>query len=173
MDTFDPSSPPAPRPKSRTKTCLVIALMVGAVGFLLCAGVCGGFFAIRVWRIKNIGPYEMAFKQVQQAPEVIERLGQPVEDATWVPVAQRNVRDNQGSATIDFKVRGPKGQAAVRTQARMIDGIWGLAELDVTFADGERLSLAPGKAGSGSERSLITSRAGSGRRRLSPRTVAV
>jgi len=149
METPDAFTQPeaVPEPKSRGKTCLVVGLVLLVVAGLLCAGLCGGLFLVGVWGIKQLPPYQMALEQVQQAPEVIERLGEPIEDATRMPQIQQSQQDGQGSATIDFDVEGPNGKAHVRTQARMIDGAWGLTLVEVTFADGQRISLGTGDDG--------------------------
>lgn len=155
MDAIDPSLQPqpegAPQPKSRFKTCLVVTLLVAVIGIVLCAGVGAVFFTFGVRSIKNMAPYKMSLEQAEKSPQVIQRLGEPIEDDTWLPQFQVNVHNNQGSATVYFQVKGPKGRAHVHSKARLIDGDWGLTELTVTFADGQRVELETGTSGNQEE----------------------
>ena len=111
---------------------------------LVCGGLCAGVAFWGVGRIKHLEPYKMAFAQVRNDAQVIERLGQPIEDATLVPSGEVNFQNDRGDANFGFKVAGPNGRANVRAQARLIDGIWGLSTLEVTFDDGQRISLPVG-----------------------------
>jgi len=151
METANSHSSPEsqPAPAKRGRTCLVAALVVAVVLTVLCAGLCGGAFFVFVWGIKNLDPYEMALEQVRSSEQVTERLGEPIKDASWVPTGQVNVTNDQGSGTLAFKVRGPRGEANVRAQARLVDGIWGLTEVEVTFADGQSIFLETGGDGIG------------------------
>jgi len=114
------------------------------VPILICAGACAGFFGLVVGVMKSSEPYQTALKRVQADPQVIERLGQPIRDATWVPSGSVNIENDRGKANLMFKVAGPKGIASVRTEARRIQGKWGTHVLEVTFADGKRVSLDTG-----------------------------
>jgi hypothetical protein len=78
---------------------------------------------------------------VQEDPRVIERLGQPISDVSWVPIGELNVEGDKGQARLDFDVAGPKGRAHVHYQARQLAGKWGFSQLEVTFAPGDRISL--------------------------------
>lgn len=90
---------------------------------------------------KSAEPYKMALQQVQQDAQVVERLGNPVTDAEWFPTGNVNEEGDRGTATLHFAVAGPNGNAQVIAQARRVDAQWGLTMLNVTFGDGERLSL--------------------------------
>jgi hypothetical protein len=88
-------------------------------------------------------PYRIALEQVQENPQVIERLGEPVENPRLLPFG--SLGDREG--TVNFGVEGPKGQATVTARFRRISEAWGLTTLNVTFEDGQRLSLDTGSAG--------------------------
>lgn len=122
---------------------------------VLSCGCCGGFFWWLVGSVKSSEPYQMALHRVQAAPQVIEEIGEPIEEASWMPTGNFAYRtDNgvaSGKATFDFTVRGPKGTAHVHADARCRDGKWGFRVLDVTPAStGKAISLPveekPGKA---------------------------
>ena len=96
---------------------------------------------------KSSEPYRMALEQVQSDPKVIQRLGKPIDD-TWRVGGDVFTEGDRGEANLNFEVLGPQGKGRVRTQARRIDGQWGLTTLEVTFDDGQRISLET-KAGEG------------------------
>ena len=106
---------------------------------LLFGGCVAGLFWIGLRAVRE--PHQMALEQVQSDAQVVKRLGEPIEQVGWLPVVQGDVRGGQGSISLDFDVAGPDGEAHVRTQARMIDAAWGLTTVEVTFEDGQRLSL--------------------------------
>lgn len=115
--------------------------------FVLCVGCCTGIFAAIGIGMKNSEPYTRALAAVQEDPRVQEAIGTPVEDVTWLPTGEINRTNNQGDARFDFDVEGPKGRAHVRTESRMIDGVWSIVELIVIVdATGERIVVAPQEA---------------------------
>jgi len=140
METLETLPEEAP-PRGRGRTCLIVLLAAAVICMLLCGGgmVVGYFFLAG---LKQMGPYQTALEKVSQDPEVIGRLGKPIEDATWIPNMQVNIENDQGSSSMDFQVAGPEGKADVRCQARMTGGIWAITDLSVRFTDGERIVLS-------------------------------
>jgi hypothetical protein len=112
---------------------LVVLLPIGC-----CIGIFGGTMLV----LKNSEPYQMALEQVRTNPKVIEELGEPVKEATWLPSGSINVENDSGSAVLNFEIAGPKGQAQVLARARRISGKWGMTAIEVTLKDGQRVSLA-------------------------------
>ncbi|MGQ9604912.1 MAG: cytochrome c oxidase assembly factor Coa1 family protein [Thermogutta sp.] len=132
---------PRKRPGSGCGCVTAVLAVIGLVvvlAILLCAGIgLGvGFFGMRA-----LPPYRMALQKVQNAPQVREKLGEPVESASWIPMGNFTIENNSGSANLTFKVRGPKGPAEVNVIGRMIAGKWGLTTLTVTYPDGTRQEL--------------------------------
>jgi len=120
-----------------TAILAVIGLVVVLV-ILLCAGIILG---VGVFGMRALPPYQTALKKVQNDPQVREKLGEPIESASWIPLGSFKVENDSGSANLTFKVSGPKGKAEVNVIARMIAGKWGLTTLTVTYADGTRQEL--------------------------------
>lgn len=120
-----------------TAVLAVIGLAV-VLAILLCAGI---FLGVGVFGMRSLPPYRMALQKVQNDPQVREKLGEPVESASWIPLGSFTIEDNSGSAQLTFKVRGPKGRAEVNVNGRMIAGKWGLTTLTVTYPDGTRQEL--------------------------------
>jgi hypothetical protein len=109
--------------------------------------VLAGLVAGVVWfwgpiRLRFSEPYRMALEQVQKDPQVMERLGEPVKNPRLLPFG--SLGDREG--TVNFGVEGPKGQATVTARFRRISEAWGLTTLNVTFEDGQRVSLETGSA---------------------------
>ena len=135
-------SSPEPSGRPRKWPCLIV--VVAVILFFLCLGVGGGVLVFISASRKSSPPYRMALEQVQTDRQVIEQLGQPIEDATMLPAAN----NDSGRASLDFDVAGPSGKAHVRAEARMIGGQWGLTSVEVNIDGGEHLSLDVG-AGEG------------------------
>jgi hypothetical protein len=108
---------------------------------LLCGGCCLGIVGALFGVLKFTEPYQMVLKRVQNDPQVIRHLGEPIAEAGWFPSGERNVRNGGGDARLDFNVAGPKGKAHVHAEARRIAGRWVLTRLEVTPEDAERIVL--------------------------------
>jgi cytochrome oxidase complex assembly protein 1 len=128
-------SPPKTFARPRKWPCFIVVFAI--ILFLLCSGLGGGIFVFIAGARKSSPPYRMALEQVQTNPQVIEQLGQPIEDATILPA----VNYDSGRASLDFDVAGPNGKAHVRAEARMIGGQWGLTSVEVNIDGGGHLSL--------------------------------
>ncbi len=114
---------------------------------VLCGGFCIGIFGLVFGLLKSSDPYQMALQRVQNDPQVIQLLGQPIEESGWFPTGQLNIENDRGDARFDFDVAGPNGKAHVHTEARRISGRWGLTRLEVTPEDGQRIVLDTTVAG--------------------------
>ena len=138
MEAFaDRSGVSSPEPSGRPRKW-PCSIAVGALILLLLAvGVGGGVLVHISGARKSTPPYRMALERVQADRQVIEQLGEPIQDATMLPM----INDDSGSASLDFDVAGPKAKAHVRAEARMIGGQWGLTSVEVSVDRGERISL--------------------------------
>jgi len=125
--------------RSQRRGCLWIFIFVGVLVLIGCVALCLGVFALVLQLGKE--PYQMAVNKVTQDAQVKEKLGEPIEVASWFPLGSVNIRNDQGDANLTFQIRGPKGKATVNVVARRIARKWGLTSLDVTYADGTRQSI--------------------------------
>ena len=127
-----------------------VLLVVVAVG--LFAKFVGKGALMEVYRayqadgvIKASEPFRMALQQLEADPEVVKRLGEPVEAADYasgsVDVVCEDGVETGGNANFYFDLAGPKGTASVACQGKTVDGKWGLSMLNVTFDDGTRHSV--------------------------------
>ena len=129
------------RPATRSRKWLWLLAVVPPLVIVLCGGLGTGIFFFIASGRKATRPYRMTLEQVRQDPTVIEKLGQPVEDVTWLPRVTMSTTNSSGTASLRFDVAGPKGEAHVYTEARMIDGRWGLTLLELTVPGEGRISL--------------------------------
>lgn len=138
MDSANVARESAPRQRSwfARHWWWVIPLLL-----LLAAGGVAGYAVAPLVQLKTSEPYRMALQEVGKAPEVVQRLGEPLQDPTWLPAGSVYSDGARGDANLSFRVAGPKGIAQVSAQARKIAGQWGLSLLEVTFSDGKRLAL--------------------------------
>ncbi len=149
MSSFNQTPTPAPvrRGWFRRNWLWFLPSMVVLMA-LVCAGVCAGIFTTVFYALKSTEPYQTALAAVQKNPQVIERLGQPVEEVRWPPPSGSvHVQNGGGSANLVFNVKGPKGEAQVRTEARRTRGQWETHVLEVTFADEKRITIEVGGGG--------------------------
>ena len=84
---------------------------------LLCGGCCIGIFGAVFGVLKSSEPYQMALERVQKDPQLIQHLGEPIEEVGWFPSGEITVQNGRGDARFDFEVAGPKGKAHVRAEA--------------------------------------------------------
>ncbi|MHC4404244.1 MAG: cytochrome c oxidase assembly factor Coa1 family protein [Planctomycetota bacterium] len=142
-----PSKPP--RKRRRWLRILLFTLLT-----LVVAGAGAGLvYYQRVFGvIRSSEPFQMALEQLDKDPQVVDRLGTPIEEASWFPSGTLAERERgRGEANLLFPVKGPKGTADVATLARRLDGEWGLVTLEVTFVDGHRVSVDTSSTGGGDD----------------------
>lgn len=121
-------------------------LPAALLALVLPCGCCGGIVWWVIGSMKSSEPYQMALHRVQTDLQVIDQLGEPIEEAGWMPTGNFSFHtDNgvaSGEARFDFSVRGPKGTAHVHADARCRDGKWVFRVLTVTPAStGRKISL--------------------------------
>ena len=113
---------------------------------VLSCGFWGGIFVWLVGSLKSSTPYQMALDRVRSDPQVVEKLGQPIEDTSWMPTGNFSYRTingvASGEANFYFSVSGPKGTAHVHAEARCRDGKWSFRVLTVT-PEGEKTMSLP------------------------------
>jgi len=135
-----PSVGAAVSPRLRGKRLLVAAVLaVVLVAAAAAAWYAGG------GKYKWCAPYRITLRRVAEDPQVVQRLGQPVRDASWLPSGSMT-SGQRGQANLMFRIAGPHGTADVQVQARQVAGQWGGTIL-VTFGPGDRLQLELGEAG--------------------------
>ncbi len=142
-----PDQPSQPRPRgwfSRNFWWMLPAALLVLVSPCLC---CGGIFWWVVGSLKSSEPFQMALERVRTDHDVIRQLGDPIEEAGWMPTGNFSYHtDNgvtSGRASFDFRVSGPKGTARVHAEAVCRNGKWVFRVLEVTPASGGRTISLP------------------------------
>ncbi|HEX7814560.1 cytochrome c oxidase assembly factor Coa1 family protein [Dyella sp.] len=116
--------------------------IAGAILFVV-VGVfmVGGFWAISS-AMKHSGAYELAVKDLQQNPEVVQQLGSPM--STGIPTGQIQVSGPSGTAHLSFSVQGSKGKGTVYVEATKAIGRWHLDQaVFENDATEQRIDLIP------------------------------
>ena len=123
---------------------------------LTCGGLCGGCIYVGQRAAVQVGKAAQeiaefvalvpAFAATQQAvdndPQVIDRLGQPIESLA-MPTRQNPGKLNPQGETFQYDIRGPKGTAIVSgvATAESPTGPWRVSTITVTFADGSLVTI--------------------------------
>src|SRR5690606_32957128 len=63
------------------------------------------------------------------------------------PGGSITVVGDRGNADFHFEVEGPKGTASVASRSRLFEDRWDFTQLEITFADNERIDLSRRMAG--------------------------
>lgn len=144
---FDPG--PQPPRGGGGMSVLVIILIILGVLVLLCAGICGGcVYAIRKGAesgtayIELLPTMDQAISAVSSDPQVIDRLGEPVEIST-LPARDGSGELAPAGENFHFTVKGPKGTANVTGTARQELGSWRIIALTVQTSDGSTFNVPP------------------------------
>jgi TonB family protein len=118
---------------------------VGCLGLILVVVALGvGIFFFAMSVIKSSEVYQEALRRAKSNPEVIEQLGQPIQDGWWVK-GNVSVRGASGYAAFEIPISGPKKKATVWVVAMKDGGDWKYDTLDVAVEGGSRFSiLEPG-----------------------------
>lgn len=91
--------------------------------------------------LKGSEPYVMALDRVRNDAEVQEALGEPIKEASFMPMGNFEQKNDSGKAEFQFDVAGPKGKAHVKTRAVMDSGKWTTTELEVDVVGGKTITL--------------------------------
>lgn len=112
---------------------------------LIGGGVLGGVVYFRAQKKINSKPYQTALDVVKNSKRVQDKLGTPVEHASWIPGGEFNDEiPERATAKLHFQVKGPKGTADVNFEAHTVKADdWGIDVLQIDFDNGksEKVSL--------------------------------
>lgn len=145
-----PGQPPAQQPQSWWSRHWKWVITLGCLTPLLLAGGCiAGLVMFVFGAIRSSEPYKEALQRAQANPEVINRLGSPIEGKWWL-TGNVNVKNDAGTAQIVIPIRGPKGQGAIHVAGTKDSGRWTYERMEVETSSGPRINLleAPSPPGS-------------------------
>lgn len=146
IDYTRPAAPPPP-PKaalpprnwwSRNWKWLVPA---GCLSFIVLFLIfIGGIVAFVFGAMKSSDVYRESLRRARANPEVIQRIGSPIEPG-WYVTGNMNVESDSGSANIAYPLSGPKGKGRVHVVGAKENGQWIYTAMDVTLDSGRKIDL--------------------------------
>lgn len=84
--------------------------------------------------LRSSDAFQLAIEQARNHPEVIQRLGEPIE-AGWIVSGNLQIDDKTSRADMQIPVSGPDGSGKLHVKARKIDGEWSFEELVLYLDD--------------------------------------
>jgi hypothetical protein len=111
--------------------CLTPVILIG--------GCIAGLVLFVFSAIRSSDPYQEAVRRAQANPEVVSRLGTPIETKWWI-TGNVNVKNDTGDANLVIPLRGPKGDGAIHVQGTKDGGKWTYSRM--TFeSNGTQINL--------------------------------
>lgn len=107
--------------------CLRRALLILLLLFAVLA--CAFFWFTHSTRSKP--PYSTALELIQNDPQLIEQLGQPIRNVRWLP-------SGNFPTQFQIQVKGPQGMADVSVTAGEFDGNWEVTALSARVYDPDK-----------------------------------
>ena len=134
-----PGAPPQPG-ETKKSGCGKAALIGCGVAFaLLAVFVCGiVYFVFGLIRSDTV--YKQALHRAQTNPDVIARLGQPIEPGWWIS-GSLTVNNASGSANFSFPIAGPNGKATVHVEATRENDRWSYSVMRARPGSGAEIDL--------------------------------
>lgn len=108
-------------------------ILAAVLGFLLLLAVfiaAIAFFVSSVTRSSEV--YQTAMSRAQAHPDVVGRLGTPIEPG-WLVQGKIEVSDRSGEADIAIPIHGPRGEGSLSVVATKRGGTWRYEEVEVRF----------------------------------------
>jgi flagellar basal body-associated protein FliL len=146
---------PPPQSSGGGSSALKIILIILAVLLIGCGGLCAGCLYVAGRTAKEAGKafeefaklgtaYANTQSAVTSDPQVIDRLGEPIE-MTSQAKRQNTGEYNTSGETFQFDIKGPKGTAIVSAVATAPDknSPFKVTKITVTFSDGSVVDVQP------------------------------
>jgi len=92
------------------------------------------FVAFMVWSMGSMmkgEAYELSLKKIQQSPEVIALVGEPIVPGFFVSGSISSSGEGIGYANLSYSISGPNNQAYVVFEAHKRLGVWQIDQLVV------------------------------------------
>ena len=104
---------------------------VGCLGVVILGGaLVAGIFFLVMGGIRSSDAYQQALAKANASPEVVVRLGQPIQPG-WMVSGSINVSGPTGDADLAIPVSGPKGKGTIYAVAKKSAGQWTYSRLEV------------------------------------------
>ena len=117
-------------------------LSIGCLGLiLLVVAFVGGIFLLVETSIKSSHAYTEAMTRAQQSPQVLEKIGQPLQPG-WFISGSINTSGSSGNADFSIPLSGSKGKGTLYVVAKKSAGLWQFETLQVEVeGESQRIDL--------------------------------
>jgi len=130
---------PAPQPAQKSGCFKWVALGCAAIT-VVGIGAVAAIVLFVFGAIKSSAVYTGALDRAAHDPRVIAALGEPIE-AGWYVMGTVRVKNSEGTASFDFPIHGPKGEASMHVEATRHLDRWSYSELTVKPHNGSTIDL--------------------------------
>jgi hypothetical protein len=115
---------------------------VAAVGLLVLLAAFGGLILLVIeTSVQHSDFYPMALARARENPEVLEKLGQPIQ-LGWLTSGSINISGPSGSADVSIPLHGPKAEGTLYVVAKKSAGRSGFETLQVEVkGESQRIDL--------------------------------
>ena len=97
-------------------------------------------FAVVMGSMKSSDAYKQAVAKARSNPEVLAKLGTPIEEG-WFVSGNINVQNDSGDANLQIPISGPKGKAVIHAVAGKTVGKWEYSRLTIAMEGQPELDL--------------------------------
>ena len=112
--------------------CLTLILLFGLFMALI--------FTVVMGSMKSSDAYKEAVARARANPNVVEKLGTPIQEGMFV-TGNINVQNDSGAADLQIPISGPKGKAVIHAVATKSAGKWEYSRLTVAMEGQPELDL--------------------------------
>ena len=112
--------------------CLTLLVLFGLFIALI--------FTVVMGSMKSSDAYKDAVARARANPNVVEKLGTPIQEGMFV-TGNINVQNDSGNADLQIPISGPKGKAVIHAVATKSAGKWEYSRLTVAMEDQPELDL--------------------------------
>ena len=138
---FTAPPPPAPPRGSWWSRNWKWVVPLGCLLPIVLFGSCvAGIAWVAVTAIRASDPYSDALQRARANPEVIQRLGSPIEPRWWL-TGSVDLDNDDGAADIKIPISGPKGDAFIAVEGTSTNGRWTYTRMTVEPATGPPIDL--------------------------------
>jgi hypothetical protein len=117
----------------------ILWVFLALTPFVFCIGGCGllgymGFKALAE-------PIDRAMELAAASPELAQKIGSPMIRDSGHRINNYNVTNNNGSAEVDFNLKGPTGSAHITGKMVLTAGVWSSENLIAQLSDGTKIPI--------------------------------
>lgn len=105
------------------------SLILGLIGVLAASGFAASLMMSIEQEFKSSAVYRMSVATARASPEVLAKLGSPIDESWFVPGQLSQSTNGGGSAEMTIRLKGPRGRGRLWVQAQRQAGTWRFSAL--------------------------------------------